>query len=145
MKRNIVIINGPNLNLLGEREPEIYGRETLEDVERIIRESVPSDCELIFLQSNHEGEIIDWLHQYGMQEEVAGIVMNPGAFAHYSYAIADAVTSIRRPVIEVHLSDIYRRKEEWRRRSVTAPGCLGMISGLGVKGYVKAILELLGE
>lgn len=149
----ITIINGPNLNLLGHREPEIYGTETLEDINlwltkrfenvRRFGDSAFDGVWLEFFQSNCEGEIIDKIHQAGFNPAMHGIVINPGAYAHYSIAIRDAIAAVEVPVIEVHLSNIHSR-EEFRHRSVTAPACKGIISGLGKEGYALAIESLLG-
>ncbi|OJU74691.1 MAG: type II 3-dehydroquinate dehydratase [Bacteroidetes bacterium 47-18] len=132
----IAVINGPNLNLLGSREPEIYGHQTLGDLYAQLDSSFP-DVELSFFQSNHEGELIDFI-QDCQQEGFDGIVINPGAYAHTSIALADALQSIRIPAIEVHISNIYRR-ESFRHHSYTAAACQGTISGLGLRGYHLAI------
>ncbi|MCM3161693.1 type II 3-dehydroquinate dehydratase [Metabacillus litoralis] len=136
----VLVINGPNLNRLGLREPEIYGSKTLTDLEKdllTIGEKV--NCEVTCFQSNHEGDLIDAIHE--ANEQYHGIVINPGAFTHYSYAIRDAIASISLPVIEVHISNIHAR-EEFRHTSVTAPVTVGQIIGLGFKGYELAILAL---
>lgn len=140
----IGIINGPNLNLLGRREPEIYGRETLEDLNSWILDRVsPLGADgLIFVQSNSEGELVTAIQEMGYDQAVTGIVINPGAYAHYSIAIRDAIASIPVPVIEVHLTNIHAR-EEYRRKSVTSEACRGMICGLGKMGYVLAVEALL--
>lgn len=138
----ITIINGPNLNLLGVREPEIYGRDTLQDIENRIREALKnSGVELSFYQSNSEGEIIDLLHDARYRHGADGIVINPGSYSHYSYAIRDAVSAIEIPVVEVHISNTQAR-EEFRHRSVTAGACVGKIEGLGWTGYLLAVLYL---
>ena len=134
----ILIINGPNLNLLGQRDTHIYGDESLADVNAYIRSCCGGD-ELEFFQSNHEGEIIDKIHE-AMKEHM-GIIINPGAYAHYSYAIRDAIEAVRVPVVEVHLSDISKR-EKFRQISVTSPVCSAIISGKGKEGYVMAIEKL---
>jgi len=134
----ILIINGPNLNFLGKRNPDIYGSETLDQINAYIQESCIDD-EIEFYQSNHEGSIIDTIQS--ISEGIVGIIINPGAFAHYSYAIHDALETSPVPVIEVHLSNIYER-EKFRRISVTAPACKDVISGQGKKGYVLAIEKL---
>jgi 3-dehydroquinate dehydratase-2 len=134
----ILIINGPNLNFLGKRNPEIYGGETLTQINSDIQNSFSKD-EIEFFQSNHEGSIIDKIqasHGY-----IDGMVINPGAYAHYSYAIHDALESCPVPIIEVHLSNIYER-ESFRKTSVTAPACDKVISGQGKKGYMLAIEQL---
>lgn len=135
----VQIINGPNLNLIGVREPEIYGSETFEDFYEQLRKEFP-EVSLHYFQSNHEGDIIDKLHEIGFSYH--GIIMNPGAYSHYSYAIADAVKAIFIPVIEVHISDIFSR-EEFRRKTVTGDDCKMVISGKGLDGYRLALEELL--
>jgi 3-dehydroquinate dehydratase-2 len=134
----ILIINGPNLNLLGKRDTSVYGSETLSDINDFIKKHFDKDG-FDFFQSNHEGDIIDKIHQ--ASENYSGIVINPGAYAHYSYAIRDAIEACSIPVIEVHLSNIYER-EEFRRVSVTAPVCAGIITGEGKLGYIKAVEKL---
>jgi 3-dehydroquinate dehydratase-2 len=136
----IYIINGPNLNLLGTREPEIYGRQTLSDINAEIKNKF-ADCEFVFFQSNHEGEIIDKLHEAGNSD---GIVLNAGAFTHYSYAIRDAVSAINVPVIEVHLSNVHAR-EEFRHKSVISAVCKGIICGFGSKSYHMAVDYLIKD
>lgn len=137
----VVIINGPNLNLLGRRNPKIYGSETFEQTLEKLRNSFP-DVEIEYFQSNCEGEIIDKLHTVGFDSAIKGVVMNPGAYAHYSYAISDAVEAISRPVIEVHISDI-KQREDFRHQSVTARCATAMIAGAGRDGYRMAIEQLL--
>jgi 3-dehydroquinate dehydratase II len=137
---NIQIINGPNLNLLGTREPEIYGTQTLKDVEQELVRSFPT-VTFTFFQSNHEGAIIDAL-QATMSQSCDGIILNAGAFTHYSYAIRDAIAALRVPVIEVHFSNIHLR-EEFRRNSVIADVCKAQISGFGAEGYKLAVNLLL--
>ena len=138
----LCIINGPNLNLLGKREPHIYGNTSFPEFLHQLREKFPA-TPIEFFQSNSEGEIIDKIHHLGFEtQECKGIVINPGAYAHYSYAIADAISSISLPVIEVHISNIHSR-EEFRHKSVTAPACKGLIAGLGLCGYELAIRYLL--
>ncbi|MFQ6617552.1 MAG: type II 3-dehydroquinate dehydratase [Fidelibacterota bacterium] len=140
--RKILVINGPNLNLLGEREPGVYGRLTLMEINNIIRKFAENKGIAVkFFQSNHEGKIIDFIHKN--RKMVDGIVINPGAFTHYSYAIRDALSAVRLPAVEVHLSKIEER-EDFRRHSVIAPVCMGVISGLGYKSYLKGI-EILIE
>jgi 3-dehydroquinate dehydratase-2 len=138
----ILIINGPNLNLLGVREPEIYGTMTLQDIENILLHNFPQ-TDFEFFQSNSEGVLIDKLQS----AKVEGAVFNPGAFSHYSYALFDCVKGLSYPVIEVHLSNISAR-EEFRRKSLIAPACKGAIYGLGVKGYelaVRALIDLANK
>ncbi len=135
----IFIINGANLNLLGVREPEIYGNRSFNDFFHEL-ESKYFDIDLQYFQSNHEGELIDKIHEIGF--DVHGIVFNPGAFAHQSIALADAVKAIPVPVIEVHLSNIQAR-EPFRHHSYIAPYCIGQISGLGLISYQLAIDYLI--
>ncbi len=136
----VLVVNGPNLNLLGVRRPEVYGTTTLAELEERCRDwGAALGIEVETFQSNHEGAIIDRLHQ--ALGRCDGVVLNPGALTHYSYALHDAVEAIALPVVEVHLSDIARR-EEWRARSVVSPACTATISGHGADGYREA-LELL--
>ena len=135
------IINGPNLNMLGKREPAIYGSVSFDDYLKNLRSKF-SGLEIEYFQSNNEGEIIDKLQELGFNRpDCKGIVINPGAYAHYSYAISDALASINLPVVEVHISNIYKR-EEFRHHSVTAPNCIGVISGLGLESYSLALRYL---
>lgn len=137
----LLLINGPNLNRLGLREPEIYGYETLQDLENQVTQFAKlHGAEVTCYQSNHEGLIIDKLHEASGNYD--GIILNPGAFTHYSYAIRDAIASIQVPVIEVHISNVHAR-EEFRHSSVTAPVTAGQIVGLGLFGYNLAVLALL--
>jgi 3-dehydroquinate dehydratase-2 len=135
-----LIIHGPNLNLLGRREPEIYGRENIDEINTWIREHPEFDEDsLIFFQSNHEGDILDTLHtNYG---KVDGAVINPGALAHTSYSLRDAIAAVDYPVVEVHLTDINKR-EAFRKTSVIAEVCLSQVSGQGKKGYLVALKTL---
>ncbi len=140
--KKICIIHGPNLNFTGIRETSVYGSQTLDDINEMIRNSVDqSVVDVSFFQSNIEGEIINQLQALHHQQ-VDGIVINPGAFTHYSYAIRDALASISIPSVEVHMSNIYKR-ESFRHTSVTAPSCLGQISGFGAYGYVLGVLAVL--
>ncbi|MDP9017646.1 MAG: type II 3-dehydroquinate dehydratase [Candidatus Eremiobacteraeota bacterium] len=133
----LTIIHGPNLNLLGTREPEMYGRTTLEEINVQIQAFAMTLSATVHIsQSNHEGEIIDALHAARQQADV--VIINPGAYTHYSYAIADAVSAIGIPVIEVHLSNIFAR-ETFRRTSVIAPVCIGSIAGFGPDSYILAM------
>lgn len=136
----IIVINGPNLDMLGKREPTIYGNNTLEDLENYIRNEFKEKVNVEFFQSNYEGAIIDMLHK--ANDEFDGVVINPGAFTHYSYAIHDAIKSIKTKVVEVHISNIHQR-EEFRQKSVTASACIGQISGFGFYGYVLGINAIL--
>ena len=141
--KKILIINGPNLNMLGIREPGIYGNETLETLtEKIGEKAKELNAEVSFFQSNCEGEIIDEIHKAFTSQD--GIIINPGAYTHYSYAIRDAVASVNLPCIEVHISNVHKR-EEFRHKSVIAPVCKGQICGLGTNGYIYALEELLNE
>lgn len=138
--KKILILNGPNLNLLGKREPEIYGNVSFEAyLESLIAEF--SDIQFDYYQSNHEGFLIDKLQEADHQYD--GVVMNPGAYAHTSIALADCIRAIGIPVIEVHISDISQR-EPYRRHSFTAEACRKCISGQGMEGYALGVRELLG-
>ena len=132
----ILIVNGPNLNLLGTREPEIYGSVSMDQYLNKLRQEF-SEHEILYYQSNVEGEIINRLQE----SDFESLVINPGAFTHYSYAIADCLKNISQPKIEVHISNIYKR-EEFRQKSVTAVNADGILSGFGLKGYRLAILSL---
>ena len=131
----LLIINGPNLNQLGKRDPTIYGNESLDQINHFLLENNPG-LDLEFYQSNHEGAIIDFLQEKA--PTCQGIVINPGALTHYSYSLRDAINACAVPVIEVHLSNIYKR-ESFRQTSVTAPESKGIISGFGKYGYQMAI------
>ena len=137
----ILVINGPNLNLLGRREPDVYGTATLDDIEAMVAgRAAELGVDVCFFQSNHEGAIIDRLHEaIGVCD---GAVLNPGAYTHYSYAIRDAIAAIGIPVVEVHLSDIAAR-EDFRRVSVTAEVCVAQISGLGPRSYLEGLESLV--
>ena len=133
----ISLIHGPNLNLLGHREPEFYGRDTYDDINRKIKQRAQQlEIEVRILQSNHEGEIIDAIHDARTWADA--VILNPGALTHYSYAIRDAVTVARMPTIEVHMSNIHGR-EEFRRISVISPVVSGQIVGFGTLGYLLAL------
>ncbi len=137
----IYVINGPNLNFLGIREQEVYGSNSYEELCRYINNEAKSlNAEIEIFQSNIEGEIIDFIQK--AYKDADGIIINPGAYTHYSIAIFDAVKSVNIPTIEVHLSNIYKR-EEFRHKSVIAPACTGQISGLGFLGYKLAIEALM--
>jgi 3-dehydroquinate dehydratase-2 len=134
----VYILNGPNLNLLGTREPEVYGRATLIDVEKLCRETAKHHrFEVEFRQTNHEGEIVDWIHE-AAAKGAAGIIINPAAYTHTSIALRDAVAAVDLPVIEVHISNIFAR-ESFRRRSHIAPVAKASLCGFGIHGYALAI------
>lgn len=140
MKR-ILLINGPNINRLGKREEDIYGKFTLSDIEDELCEFLKKHhYEMDSLQSNSEGKLIDYLHNADGNYE--GIIFNPAAYTHTSIALHDAIASIQTPVIEVHISNIYNR-EAYRHKSMTAPACIGQITGLGIKGYKLAAIAFL--
>ncbi|MBR1384435.1 MAG: type II 3-dehydroquinate dehydratase [Ruminococcus sp.] len=144
--KKILVIHGPNLNLLGEREPGVYGTDTFDSINDEIKEKALAAglyCEVF--QSNHEGEIIDELHL--ARKNYDGVILNAGAYTHYSYAIRDAIAAIKIPVVEVHLSNIHSR-DEFRHTSVIAPVCVGQIAGFGKYSYflaVSALKNILGE
>jgi len=140
MARKALIINGPNLNMLGIREKNIYGVETLQEIAaKVMAEAEALNIDVDFVQSNHEGEIIDKIHSsLGVYD---AIIINPGAYTHYSIAIRDAIKAVNIPTIEVHLSNIYAR-EEFRSKSVIAPVCCGQISGFGSNSYILALKAL---
>jgi 3-dehydroquinate dehydratase-2 len=133
--KKIIIINGPNLNLLGKREPEVYGKASFEDYFEELKNSF-STIDLSYFQSNHEGEIIDKIHEIGFDYD--GIIINAGGLTHTSVALADALSAIKTPAMEVHISNIHAR-EEFRHKSFLSSRCVGMICGLGLKGYEMAL------
>ena len=137
----ILLINGPNLNLLGTREPEIYGHQSFEDYFETLKINFPK-VELEYFQSNHEGALLDKLHEAGFSAD--GIVLNAGAFTHTSVALADAIAAITTPVIEVHISNVHRR-EPFRHQSFLSAHCVGSIVGLGLEGYRLAVLWFLKQ
>ncbi len=137
---NISVVHGPNLNLLGMRERSIYGNVTLATINRALVAAAGDDNEIQTFQSNHEGALIDEMQR--AREWADGLLLNPGAFTHYSYAIRDAVAGVALPTVEVHLSNIHSR-EEFRHRSVIAPVCIGQISGFGWRSYLLGLQGLL--
>jgi len=132
----ILLVNGPNVNLLGEREPEIYGRTTLPEIETMVRDACAGWNVVVKpFQSNHEGALLDFIQEH--RKAARGIIINPGALAHTSLALADCLRSVQAPAVEVHISNLNAR-EEIRRKSLVAAACRGQITGLGVRGYILA-------
>jgi 3-dehydroquinate dehydratase II len=136
----ILVINGPNLNLLGKREPAVYGTTTLGDIESRLKKRFPN-VQFEFFQSNHEGALVDQLQKV-IDGSFDGVVINPGAYSHYSYAIRDAIAALKTPVVEVHISNVHAR-EEFRRHSVITPVCKGVVAGFGDMGYELAVKFLV--
>jgi len=143
--KKVLVLNGPNLNLLGTREPAVYGAETLADVERLCKEEADKlGLEVDCRQSNHEGQLIDWIHEAGREiaaGNLLGVVFNPGAFTHTSIALHDAIKGANATVIEIHISNVHAR-ETFRHRSYISPATRGIIVGFGVQGYAIAIAAL---
>ncbi len=140
MSKLIYVLNGPNLNLLGKRQPEIYGTETLNDVEQNCKSLLPDDYAIFMGQSNHEGQLIDWIHE--ARDKACGIVINPAALTHTSVAILDALNAFEGPVIEVHISNIHKR-ESFRHHSYVSLRADGVIAGLGTEGYEAALRRII--
>jgi 3-dehydroquinate dehydratase-2 len=139
----ILVIHGPNLNMLGKRDKSIYGEKTLDEINALLKKEAQAlNVEVVTFQSNHEGALVDFVQEQA--DTTQGIIINPGALTHYGFSLLDALTDAKLPVIEVHLSNIYRR-EEWRAKSIIAPIAKGKISGLGWRGYVAALQVLVGE
>ncbi len=137
----VLVLHGPNLNLLGKREPDVYGRQTLSEINELLGSYAGArDAEITTVQSNHEGELIDAMHSAAGFCD--GLLINPGAFTHYSYALRDAISAVGLPAVEVHLSNIYAR-EAFRRESVIAPVCIGQITGFGARSYTLGLQALL--
>jgi 3-dehydroquinate dehydratase-2 len=137
----IFILNGVNLGSLGGRRPKVYGEQTLNDIEQLLRNALP-DAELEFRQTDHEGEFVAWIHEAANSD---GLVLNPGAWTHYSYAIHDALETVSAPKVEVHLSNIHSREEAWRRTSVVSPVVDAVVAGMGASGYLAAVRYVLGR
>ncbi len=138
--KTIYVLNGPNLNLLGKRQPEIYGRETLEDVEKLCRDTAGAGYDIRLLQSNYEGQIVDWIHE--AREKADGIVINPAALTHTSVAVLDALHAFEGPVIEIHISQVHKR-EAFRHHSYVSLRADGVIAGLGIEGYAAATRRIV--
>jgi 3-dehydroquinate dehydratase-2 len=137
---HVLVLHGPNLNLLGLREPEVYGKETLADVDAQLQIlATELGVQIACRQSNHEGQLIDWLHE--ARERFAAVLINPGGYTHTSVALRDAIAAIEKPCVEVHLSNVYRR-ESFRHTSLTAPVCVGSIAGFGVHSYLLGLRAL---
>ena len=139
-RQKILIMNGPNLNLLGTREPEIYGHETFEEYFNGLKATFDQELELYYFQSNHEGAMIDKLHEVGFSFD--GILLNAGAYTHTSIGLADAISSIKTPVLEIHISNVHAR-ESFRSHSYLSPKCKGCIVGFGLKGYELGLQSFL--
>ncbi len=138
--KTILVLHGPNLNLLGKREPEVYGSTTLAQIDEHMKtEAKRLDLAIETLQSNHEGALIDALHQ--ARQDASGVIINPGGLTHTSVSLRDAITASELPAVEVHLSNIFAR-EDYRRRSITAEACVGMIAGFGWRSYLMALQAL---
>ena len=141
MAKTVYVLNGPNLNLLGTREPHIYGRSSLKDVEKLCRKTADAHgFSVEFRQSNHEGVIVDWIQEAGAKKAI-GIVINPAGYTHTSVAIMDALLAVRLPAIELHVTNIHAR-EDWRNLSYVSKAAKGVIGGFGIKGYALAIAGL---
>ena len=141
MKKIIYILNGPNLNLLGEREPEIYGSESIDDIQKLMEQYAKSkNTEIIFKQTNHEGELIEMIHDARKKSD--GLIINPAGYTHTSVAIYDALLSLDIPIIEVHISNIYKR-EKFRHSSYVSMAANSVISGFGIDGYIFALESML--
>ena len=141
MAKAVHVLNGPNLNLLGEREPEVYGRDTLADIEALCHaETETAGFDLVFKQTNAEHEMVEWIQ--AARTGAAGIVINPAAFSYAAYPVLDALKLVDCPVVEVHISNIHRRDEAWRAKSIMTAVSTGIISGLGTHGYALAIRHI---
>jgi len=141
MKKRVLVLHGPNLNLLGEREPDVYGRITLSKIDAMLKkEATALGVSLRIRQKNGEGELLDILH--ASRKWADGVLINPGAYTHYSYALRDGLAGVDLPAVEVHLSDI-RKREAWRKKSVTAEVCKAVVMGKGPKSYTEGLKKLL--
>ncbi len=140
MTPNVFVLNGVNLGTLGQRRPELYGRLTLNDIEKLLREEFPG-VEFEFRQTDHEGEMVGFIQETA---ESSGLAINPGAWTHYSYALHDALETVNVPKVEVHISNVHAR-EEWRRRSVVSPAVDAVVAGMGVLGYQAAVAYVLSR
>tara|TARA_Y100001970_G_C13999392_1_gene732513 strand:+ start:78 stop:521 length:444 start_codon:yes stop_codon:yes gene_type:complete len=139
----IYVLNGPNLNLLGDREPDIYGNVSLKDIEKsLISYGKKNNSEIYFKQTNHEGELIEFVHE--ASKKANAIIINPAGYSHTSVALLDALLTVKIPIIEVHISNIFRR-EDFRHNSYVSKAAIGVISGLGIEGYLYALKFLLDE
>ena len=139
----ILIIHGPNLNMLGKREKSVYGEKTLQEIDALLKKEAKAlSVDVVTFQSNHEGALVDFIQEQA--ESARGIVINPGALSHYGFSLLDALVDSKLPMIEVHLSNIYRR-EEWRAKSIIAPVAQGQIGGLGWRGYVAGLQILVSK
>ncbi|MBN9653651.1 type II 3-dehydroquinate dehydratase [Halobacillus sp. GSS1] len=140
-KKRLFLINGPNLNRLGKREPETYGKKSLEDVEVLVEQTASElGYAVTSFQSNHEGDLVDWIQR--AEEEAEGIIINPAAYTHTSIALRDAISAISKPVVEIHISNVHER-ESFRHISMLAPVCSGQIVGFGIDGYRLATLGMI--
>ena len=139
----ILVIHGPNLNMLGKRDKSIYGEKTLQEIDALLKKEARAlGVDVVTFQSNHEGTLIDFIQEQA--DSARGIIINPGALTHYGFSLLDALVDSKLPIIEVHLSNIYQR-DEWRTRSIVAPIAQGQISGLGWRGYLAALQILAGK
>lgn len=139
----ILVIHGPNLNMLGKRDKSIYGEKTLQEIDALLKKEARAlGVDVVTFQSNHEGALIDFVQEQA--DSARGIIINPGALTHYGFSLLDALVDSKLPIIEVHLSNIYQR-DEWRTRSIVAPIAQGQISGLGWRGYLAALQILAGK
>jgi len=143
MPRAIHVLNGPNLNRLGKREPEVYGHTTLEEIEALCR-SAAGDAEVVFRQTNYEGQLVDWIHE-ATDGGADGIIINPAGLSFQSIPVLDALKMCACPIVEVHISNIHRRDESWRAHSLMTGAVTGMITGLGPQGYALAVRYLAAQ